>query len=135
MKNLMRLIAGIFLVGMLLSIIAPLVDAASASTRFQSPGTRVLDRALQAVPSSPTALTTTDTEIYQISIGNTTAGACTFTLADRATSAKTIMGSVSIAANTTYVIAFPEGLFMSNGITWSSDTGSCLTAGIKALRK
>lgn len=135
MKNLMRLIAGIFLAGMLLSIIAPLVDAASASTRFQSPGTRVLDRALQTVPDTPTALSTTDTEIFQLTLGNTTASACTFTMADRATSAKTVMAAVSIAANTTYVLAFPEGLYMSNGITWSSGTASCLTAGIKALRK
>lgn len=135
MNKTFKFLGAILLTIALISILAPLLEAASASTRFASPGTRVISRALQVVPDSATALTTTDTDLYQLSLGNTTGSACTFTLADRATSAKTIMGAVSIAANTTYVIAWPEGMFMSNGVTWSSGTASCLTAGVKGLMK
>ncbi len=135
MKNLARFVAGAFLALLLLSLIAPLVDAASASTRFQSPGSRVLDRSLQVVPNSGTDISTTDSEIYQITLANNTGSACTFTLSDKQSSPKSVMTAVSVAANTTYVIAWPEGLYMYGGITWSSGTSSCLTAGIKALRK
>jgi hypothetical protein len=119
----------------LLPYTTSVVYGASLSTRFTPPGFTVVSKALQTVPDSPTAVTTTDTEIYQITLGNTTGGACTFTLADRATSAKTIMSSVSVAANYTYVIVWPEGMFMDEGFTWSSGTASCLTAGVKALKK
>lgn len=135
MNKPLRFLGAMLLTIALISILAPLLEAASASTRFQSPGTRVISRGLQVVPDSATSLSTTDTELYQITLGNTTGSACTFTLADRATSAKTIMTAVSIAANTTYVIAWPEGMFMSNGVTWSTGTTSCLVAGVKGLMK
>lgn len=119
----------------LLPYTTSVVYGASLSTRFTPPGYTVVSKALQTVPDSTTAVASTDTEIYQISLGNVTGSACTFTLADRAASPKTLMAAVSIAANTTYVIGWPEGVFMDEGFTWSSGTASCLTAGVKALKK
>lgn len=135
MNKTFKFLGAVILVIVLISILAPILEAASASTRFASPGTRVIDRTLTLVPAVATDLSTTDTEIYQITVANTTGSACTFTLSDRQASAKTILPAVSIAANTAYVLEWAEGLYMSNGVTWSTGTASCLTAGVKALRK
>ena len=121
------LIVGLFLLGT--------SQGASNSTKFVRHGSREVARNGVVVPSSATDLTTTDTDLYQITIANTTASACTFTLADKQTSAITHMSAVSIAANTTYVIAFPEGLYLKGGMTWSSGTATCLYATVSAYQK
>lgn len=120
---------------LLLSLIMPLLEAASNSTKFSAPGTRQLSRAIQVVPNSDTDVSTTHTEIYQINVANVTASACTFTVKDKQSTARYLIDEASIAANTTYVIAWPEGAWMENGFSWSSGTASCLEASIKALRK
>lgn len=120
---------------LLLSLVVPLLEAASNSTKFSAPGTRQLSRAIQVVPNSDTDVTTTDTEIYQISVTNVTGGACTLTVKDKQATPRYLMYQVSIAAAYTYVIPWPEGAWMENGFSWSSNTSSCLEASIKALRK
>lgn len=120
---------------LLLSLVAPFLVAASNSTKFSAPGTRQLSRAIQVVPDSDTDVSTTHTEIYQINVANVTASACTFTVKDKQSTARYLIDAASIAANTTYVIAWPEGAWMENGFSWSSGTASCLEASIKALRK
>lgn len=130
MKKLQTLI----LIFILLTTTVPSSMGASGSTKFTVGGTVALSEDLQTVPDSTTALSTTDTWIFQITIVNTTGSAATITMQDRATSPKTLLAAVSIAANTTYVIAFPEGQKMKNGITWSAGTTSALQGSIKAKR-
>jgi two-component sensor histidine kinase len=113
----------------------PLLEAASNSTKFAAPGTRQLSRAIQLVPSSDTDVATTDTEIYQINLANITGAACTFTVKDKQATARYLIASANVAANTTYVIVWPEGAYMEDGFSWSSDTASCLQASVKALMK
>ena len=120
---------------LLLSLVAPLIEAASNSTKFTAPGTRQLSRLIQVVPNSDTDVSTTDTELYQISVTNVTGGACTFTVKDKQATARYLINAASIAAATTYVIVWPEGAWMEDGFSWSSDTSSCLQANVKALRK
>lgn len=71
-----------------------------------------------AVPAVAADVTTTDTVIYQISITNTTAGALTLTIKDKAGTPSELFEAVSIAANTTYVAAFPFGEHMVGGVNW-----------------
>lgn len=110
-----------------------LVWGASGSSKFTNGGTVALNEDLQVVPDTTTDLTTKDTWIFQLTIVNTTAGGVTFIMADKATSPKTLM-SVTLAANTTYVIAFPEGQKMKGGITWWTNTTNAVNASIKAKR-
>lgn len=128
-----KLIASLCLFFISLGAIAPLLVASSGSTKFAT-GTTALNADIQVVPNSSTALSSTDTYIYQIVVANVTGSAATFTMTDRATSPKTILAAVSIAGNTTYVLAFPEGLKMKGGIMWSSNTASALNASINARR-
>jgi hypothetical protein len=130
-----QILAAVLLTAAILPYFTSVAYGASLSTRFTPPGYVIVSKVIQTVPNTPTAIATSDMEIYQLTIGNITGSACTFTLADRATSAKTILATVSIAANTTYVIAWPEGIFMDEGATWTSGTASCLNASVKALRK
>jgi hypothetical protein len=120
---------------LLLAIVAPFLVAASNSTKFTAPGTRQLSRLIQVVPNSDTDVSTTDTEIYQLSVTNVTGGACTLTVKDKQATARYLINAASIAAATTYVIVWPEGAWMEDGFSWSSDTSSCLQANVKALRK
>lgn len=120
---------------LLLSLVAPVIEGASNSTKFSAPGTRQVSRLIQVVPDSDTDVTTTDTEIYQISVTNVTGGACTFTVQDNQATSRYLVYQASIAAATTYVLVWPEGAWMDDGFSWSSNTASCLQAGVKALRK
>lgn len=71
----------------------------------------------QAVPTSAGTVTTYDASLKTITVTNTTAGALTFTLADRQASPIAVLSAVSVAANTTYVIVFPNGYWCPNGFT------------------
>lgn len=135
MGRLLRFMGAALLGLLLLAIVAPFLVAASNSTKFTAPGTRQLSRLIQVVPNSNTDVSTTDTEIYQLSVTNVTGGACTLTVKDKQATARYLINAASIAAATTYVIVWPEGAWMEDGFSWSSDTSSCLQANVKALRK
>lgn len=62
-----------------------------------------------AVPQSTTTVAFSDAWLKTLTITNTTSGAVTFTLSDRQASPLALFSAVSIAANTTYVVVFPEG--------------------------
>lgn len=111
----------------------PVAMGASNSTKFNV-GNINMSQALQVVPDSTTSVSTTDTWIFQITVANTTGSAVTFTVQDRAGSPKSLISAVSIAANTTYVMAFPEGVLMDDGFTWSASTASALHASVNARR-
>lgn len=106
---------------------------ASGSSKFTNGGTVALNEDLQTIPDSATDLATKDTWVFQLTIVNTTASGVTLVIADKATVPKTLM-TVTIAANTTYVIAFPEGQKMKGGLTWQAGTASALNGSIKAKR-
>ena len=74
----------------------------------------------QAVPTSSTAVTGYDAYLKTITVTNTTAGALTFTLADRQAAPIAVLQAVSIAANTTYVIVFPSLYWCPGGFTVAS---------------
>lgn len=91
-------------------------------------------QALAVVPNSATDLSTTDSIIYQIVIANMTSGAITITITDKNTTPLDLMKAVSIAAFTTPVVAFPEGVLMKGGINWVASGASSLNGQIFGLK-
>lgn len=71
----------------------------------------------QAVPTSTTVVGASDAYLKTITVTNTTAGALTFTLADRQASPIAVLSAVSVAANTTYLIVFPVPYWCPGGFT------------------
>ena len=74
----------------------------------------------QAVPTSTTTVTISDSYMIGFTVINTTAGALTITVASREASPVALLSAVSIAANTTYVVSIPYGHWMVNGWTVTS---------------
>ncbi len=77
----------------------------------------VMNIAPKAVPTSLTTVAAYDAMLYGVTVTNTTAGAITFTLQSRDSSPVAFLSAVSIAANTTYVIAVPFGVWMVRGFS------------------
>lgn len=102
--------------------------ASLSSDRYQ-PFPHQISETITTVPAVAADLTTTDSRLWQISIANTTAGALTFTLKDKQATPRYALAAVSIAANTTYVVAWPEGQFFSGGVNWVA-SGAGLEASV-----
>ena len=115
---------------LVIGVINPLIGA-SGSTRFNY-GTTTPTDTIQVVPNTPTSLASTDTYIFQITATNVTGATATFTVTDG--TGKYLCSAIAIPANTTYVMAFPEGVRMASGASWSSDTSSAIQASIRARR-
>lgn len=115
---------------LVIGVINPLIGA-SGSTRF-SYGSTAMSDAISVVPTSPTALSSSDTYVFQITIANVTGSAATITVVDG--TGKYLLASTSIAANTTYVAAFPEGVKMTSGVIWSAGTSNAIQASVRARR-
>ena len=111
-------------------VINPLIGA-SGSTRFTYGNTAMTD-AIQTVPTSPTALSSTDTYVFQVTVANVTGTAATITIVDG--TGKYLLASTSIDANTTYVLGFPEGVKMTSGVTWSAGTLNAIQASLRSRR-
>lgn len=125
MKNILKL-GAVFILLLTLGALAPvLINAASNSTRNSFPSRRV-----QPDPgnmsNSLTPVTTADTWVFQITIANKTAGAVTATVQDAQGTPVCILCAVSIAANTTYVIAFPEGQKFESGLSVQASANNSL---------
>jgi len=73
---------------------------------------------IQDVPTSYADLAVTDAILWQIHAVNTTAGALTLTINDGNASTGYILPTITIAANTAYVISWPEGLICIGGVIW-----------------
>jgi len=112
--------------GIIILMQPPLVWGASGSTKWPAGSKRY--ETTGVVPDSLTAVVTTRAQLYQISVANTTASACTFLVKDRQTVARTIVPTVSISGNTVYVVSWPEGFSAPSGIQWQAGTASCLEA-------
>lgn len=76
-----------------------------------------LPEAMTAVPTSLTSVCTTVARIYQVHVSNTTAGALTFLCQDRQATPGQLTPTVSIAANTAYILVWPEGQHAPDGIS------------------
>lgn len=70
-----------------------------------------------AAPTSTTTVAFSDAYLKTITLVNTSGSAITFTLADRQASPVSVLASVSIAANTTYVVTFPNLYWCPGGFT------------------
>lgn len=80
----------------------------------------------QAAPTSTTTVTAQDAYLEAVTITNTTAGAVTFTLADKQGSPVAFLSAVSIPANSTTVISIPLFYWCPGGFTVAAG-GSGLT--------
>lgn len=90
----------------------------SSRTSMNFPGfLNSLPEAMTAVATSLTDVCTTNARVYQAMISNTTAGALTFLLQDKQATPGQLIPTVSIAANTAYVIAWPEGQHAASGLS------------------
>lgn len=128
--NMTKKILHVILAWALFLNLTPIAFSDSGTTRSTFSRNHQLASEEQVVPSSATDVATTDTWIFQITITNVTASAATITMTDKATVPLDFLKTVSIAANTTYVIVFPEGKKFKNGLTWVSGTASALNASL-----
>lgn len=76
-----------------------------------------LPRNLTAVPAILTDICTTDALVFQVHVSNTTGGALTFLVQDKQATPGQLVPTVSIAANTAYILAWPEGQPASSGLS------------------
>ncbi len=79
-----------------------------------------------AVPTSTTIVSASNAWLSTVTVSNPTSGAITFTLSDRQASPLAVLGAVSIAANTSYVVVWPAWYWCPNGFTVTS-SGAGLT--------
>ena len=95
---------------------------------------RELTGSLVPVPTSPTDLTTVDTWIRQIYVSNPTGGSITFTVKDKQSTPRNVLGAVAIAANSTSLVMIcPDGLYCPGGVNWSAG-GAGLEAEVFGFR-
>lgn len=99
----------------------------------QSSGQKQVSAALQVLTNTATAAVSKDCLIYQLTLNNKTAGAVTVTVTDINATPLDLLTTVSIAANTTYVIAFPEGQLMVGGFKWSASANTSINASVVAF--
>lgn len=83
---------------------------------------------LSVVPDSATDVTDSRSFITQISVANVTGGAVTFLVQDKASSAKTLVPTISIPANTVIIMHWPDGVLMTGGISWTAGAADSLHA-------
>ena len=88
-------------------------------TRRQLPS-KELAGTMETVPTSPTSFNAVDTWVEYLYFANANAAARTITVLDRAASPKTVVPTISLAANTSVLIPFGDAcLKCPGGITWS----------------
>ena len=108
----------------------PVALGASRSTIFPV-APKKLSPYLQYVPDSLTSVTTTHSQIWQISVTNDCHSSVTFYVIDRATVPKVLVSNrVSLTAGQTVIFEWQEGVAMQNGFRWQAGTASCLNAAI-----
>lgn len=100
------------------------------STTFRQAPRKEIGGGLSTVPNVATDVTTSRSYIKQISVANKTGGAVTFTVTDKASSAKTLVPTISIPANTLIIMSWPDLVQMNGGISWSASAGTSLDAEI-----
>ncbi len=102
----------------MLLILAALALFAASPTIYQpTEGSGLVQIKPQAVPTSTTAVATSDAWLQGLTITNTSGGALTVTVASRESSPVALLEAVSIAANTTYIVSLPYGHWLPSGFT------------------
>jgi len=97
----------------------------SLSSAKRRPYKNQISEAIQPFSTEGT-LTTSDTQLYQINVTNTTGIAKTFTIVATPTyfPGVFILAEYSIGGNATIIIHWPEGLWCEGGLAYgASDTG------------
>lgn len=97
---------------------------------FAAP-TREVNGALQAVPTSTTAITAHNAVLYDIQVNNPTAGDITLTVSDGQGSPVYLFNAYSVIAGTYVRIESNNGIQFTTGIKWSAG-GSGLTGSYRA---
>ncbi len=85
-------------------------------------GRAQIDPTITELPTSPTVVTDTDTEIFQIFINNKSGGSVNITFQDGQGEAGNIVLSQAAPQGITLMV-FPEGLFCKDGFIWSATAG------------
>ncbi len=70
------------------------------------------------IPAIAADLTVKDTWVFQIVLSNTTGAAVTVTIKDKQTTARYLVNALSVAANSTTVLSYPQGMLLSGGMNW-----------------
>jgi hypothetical protein len=93
---------------------------------------RRLTRGLQVVPAVAADVTTKNAWIYQLTVANTHSATVTLLVQNKETSAKTLVPTVSLGGNSLTIMSWPEGIYMSGGISWVASLADKLHADIDA---
>lgn len=94
---------------------------------------RSVDPALQVVPDSATALTSTDTLLYSMYVSNVTNSAATLLVVDG--NSREIIPTVSIPSNSILCAEWNDGIVAPGGLTWTAGTADALEAAVTATYK
>lgn len=101
------------------------------SYSFSNP-TREVNGALQAVPTSLTAITAHTAALFEITIFNPTGGSINFTLSDGQGTPMYIENALPIDSGGFFQVVTRYGLIMTSGIKWQA-SGAGLTGGYRIL--
>lgn len=80
--------------------------------------------ALQVVPDSATALTSTDTLLYSMYVSNTTASTVTFLVVDG--NGREIVPLVSLPSHSMLSAEWSDGIVAPGGLTWTAGGGGAV---------
>lgn len=114
--------------------LTPIAFAASGSTKFPF-FAKQRARGIELVPNTATDVTSTDSTVFQITAVNKTGTTATLLVQDRQGTPRTLIPTVSIPGNTVFVAAFPEGVYMTSGVTWTAGTANAIEAEILVFYK
>ena len=88
---------------------------------------------LVVIPTGLTALTTTDTWVFQIAVANSTAGALTLLVTDTQASPLQLVPTASVPGNSFALFSYPEGVKLIKGMKWQA-SGTGLHAEVLAFK-
>jgi hypothetical protein len=91
----------------------------SYSSKRATPQTAIHD-GMKAVPATPTNINAVSSWVFQIVVSNSTSTDITFNVQDLQVPPMVLLPQVNITKNTAYVIGFPEGVKLTDGIKWSA---------------
>lgn len=125
-----------------LFLLLALAGGGYAQTLTQQPISlsRAFETGMVAVPHAAlTDLSTATLWVDQIIVANTTAGALTITIQDKQSTPRALFTTVSIAANSTYVVNLVTsdrdgGLKFTSGISWRA-SGAGLVGSVRGKKQ
>jgi hypothetical protein len=100
---------------------------------YTSCGTTAFSKALQAMPTSSTAVASATTCLLTLQISNTTAGSLTVTVSDNAGTPINFLNAVTVNAGETREYSFPNGMNFASGIKVAA-SGAGITYAAEGLQ-